>query len=206
MIADPAPRDALTEIEMWREWGRGSCQPAYTIKWFGHARMYHDCLACSLLVRNWTCEWTDQESERWPEPMEEPQGCSKSVRSLSSLSAIHNSPPNFWIMSEIRLVGSPWGNAQGVIVWCWLVKMNGFPLSFKFGSKNAHTGQHHLDTPKVAYIIIFVKQIQAGYGNGGLTDPAFWRRYKKAARMALAWELPMKPIPLSSGELSLKAQ
>jgi hypothetical protein len=69
-------------------------------------------------------------------------------------------------MSKITLVGSPWGNAQGVIVWCWLVKMNGIPLSSNFGSKNAHTGQHHLDTPKDAYIIIFVKQIQAGHGNG----------------------------------------
>ncbi len=57
-------------------------------------------------------------------------------------------------MSKITSSGSLWGNAHDVIVQCWFVKMNGFPSLSNFGSKNAHTGQHHLDTPKIAYIII----------------------------------------------------
>ena len=101
-----------------------------------YAAVCHNCGA----LRISTCEWTDLESERWPEPMEESQGCSISVRFLSSVSAFLNWAPNFWIMSIITLFGSPWGNAQGVIVWCWFVKVNGFPSFSKIVSINAHTG------------------------------------------------------------------
>ena len=103
--------------------------------------------------------------------MEELQGCSRSVRFIRSSSALLSWPPNSWIMSKIIWFGSPWGNAHGVIVWCWFVKMNGFPSFSNFVSRDAHTGQHHLDTPKAPYIIICVRKNQAGHGNGRLTDP-----------------------------------